>query len=100
MVQVDEDVFEAADALLDGELLLLRLLPRLHVDRQLALLQLEVLEHEDDRDGEPERRQHGDDRDQRLEHLVVHGDRERIRGEMISPAAKKKAAGSSSPGGP
>src|SRR5712664_998511 len=49
VIEAEEHSLEPLHAVLDGELLPLRALARVGLQRQLALLQLEVLDDEDDR---------------------------------------------------
>src|SRR6266852_2743815 len=86
VIEAEEHSLQPLDALLDGELLPLRTLAGIGLQRQLALLQLEVLDDEDDRDREPEDRQDADDGDERGEHFRGHGTGKRTRPGPISRA--------------
>ena len=76
VIEAGQHIFEALHPVLDGEVLLLRLLAVLHLERQLALLQLEILDGDDCESRKPEHHQDADDqghrRDQVRDHVRRH----------------------------
>ncbi len=88
VIEAGQRVLEALHSLLDGELLLLRLLPVLNLERQLALLQLEILDDDDCESREPEPQQDFDDEGERRDQVsdqVRRHDSGRTRPAGISP---------------